>query len=144
MVKVELIYYLVKGSREFRRDERRMIYCYNQEFHYYYNQLSDFTICIDADDFNEYTMQMAERIIEIAKQKLLDGIRYIIDSEFFAENYGRLSVDEFISYFKDYPLPNIWIKSNNIGVLEWIDDNYVISCLFEGMMENFNNIEVAS
>lgn len=46
--------------------------------------------------------------------------------------------------FKDYPLPNIWIKSNNIGVLEWIDDNYVISCLFEGMMESFNSMEVAS
>ena len=51
---------------------------------------------------------------------------------------------EFISYFKDYPLPNIWIKSNNIGVLEWIDDNYVINCLFGGMMESFNSIEVAS
>ena len=33
---------------------------------------------------------------------------------------------------------SILIKSNNIGVLEWIDDNYVISCLFEGMMESFN------
>ena len=39
---------------------------------------------------------------------------------------------------------NIWIKSNNIGVLEWIDDNYVMSCLFEGMMGSFNSMEVAS
>lgn len=121
-----------------------MNYNYNQEYEYYYCQYPHFTICIEETYFNNFTIKWAEDIVKIIEQRLLVGITYIINTSLFIANYGKYSIEEFLRHYKTFPLPNIWLKGDNIGIVEWIDDNYVVSCVFKGMMEEFDGIEISS